>query len=566
MLLLLLPLAAFAGNHSKTMPSIEPGAFPVACSNVAHNLVTMQQLGGSPSDFWEGIPQNGELRFITQILAEPQSTIQFNVRVPDDRGLYTHFADESLPFVSLVCYPTSAANPRPDYQLPDTRWIPRMERAGDLPIFPNASASYPLLVYSHGISGSPISDEYLDTILRLASHGYIVMAVFHGDGRITRVRVENLRDAYYLISSFDRYVELQALRPLALKAALDDLLIRPGYRDHVDQQKIGGFGTSLGGEALLLSMGAHLTNDTRLDSRAVTQDSRVKGSVGYVPYSGQRLIPAFGDDQNGAQYVTRPFMAIGGTADTTAPLYMTEQAVNRMTGSRYLVALTDVSHEYRPEFADDVFSWAITFLDAHVKDDRLALSRLVQTSNIAGGLEDALRIDYTAPTPLEPGQALITEHYYEPLGHFFAAANDAERAFADNAAAVGWSRSGQAYKAFSSASPPSVPNGTVQPVCRYFGVDPIKPTFFYSANLAECNFLRANNPGWRDLGVAFFAPMPNIAGNCADGQIGVYRLYNLGWQPPRFEPNHRYTTSLSTVAEMVRNGWVNEGQNFCAPL
>jgi predicted dienelactone hydrolase len=553
-----------AGNHDKVVPPLSPGSFAVACSNIAHDEAAMNRIGGLPADFWEGTPQNGQMRYITQILAEPQAAVQFSLHVPDDRGLYTNFAGHSLPIVSLVCYPTSPANTRPDYRLPDGQVIPRMERTGDLPIFPDSGAAYPLIVYSHGLGGSPVSPGYLGTILHLASNGYTVMAVFHGDARVTRIRIGDLSGVSYLITNFDEYVELQAVRPLALKVALDDLLSRPGYREHIDQQEIGGFGTSLGGEALLLSMGARLTSNLRLDSRAVAQDERIKAAAGYVPYTGQRLLPAFGNDQDGAQYVTHPFLAIGGTADTTAPLYMTEQAVNRFGGSRYLVALTDVEHQYLPEYADDVFSWSITFFDAHVREDRAALSRLVETAAIAGGLIDSLRIDYTAPTALFAGEGLVTEYYYQPLGHFFAAANDAERAFGDSGAAQGWSRTGQAFK--SLLAPQSAQGANTQPVCRFFGVEPIKPTFFYSSSQAECDFLRAHNPGWRDLGTAFHTWPPDIFGNCADGEIGVYRLYNNGWQPPRYEPNHRYTTSLSTVAAMVRNGWVNEGLKFCAPL
>ncbi len=564
LLLCLLSFAAAAGNHDKVVPPISPGSFPVACSNIAQDAGAIDRIGGFPADFWEGTPQNGQGRYITQILAEPQTAIQFSLRVPGDRGLYANFAGHSLPFVNLVCYPTSPANSRPDYRLPDGQVIPRMERPGDLPIFPDSSATYPLIVYSHGIGGSPVSGDYLGTILRMASHGYTVMAVFHGDARIARIRIEDLVDVILLIANFDEYVALQAMRPLALKAALDNVLARPGYREHIDQQKIGGFGASLGGEALLLSMGAHLTSNLSLDSRPVAQDERIKASVGYVPDAGQPFLPAFGDNQDGAQYVTRPFLAIGGTADTTAPLYMTEQAVNRFGGSRYLVALTGVEHQYLPEYADDVFSWAITFFDAHVREDRGALSRLVQTAAIAGGLIDSLHIDYTAPTALSAGEGLVTEYFYQPLGHFFAAANDVERAFGDAGAAQGWSRTGQAFKAL--LAPQSANGMNTQPVCRFFGVEPIKPTFFYSSSQAECDFLRANNPGWRDIGTAFYAWPPDIFGNCADGQIGVYRLYNNGWQPPRYEPNHRYTTSLSTVAEMVRNGWANEGEKFCVPL
>jgi hypothetical protein len=385
------------------MPPLAPGSFPVACSNLAQDGNAMNQIGGLPTDFWEGIPQNGQTRYISQILAEPQTAIHFNLHIPADRGLYPQFADSTLPFVTLVCYPTSPNNTRPDYSLPDGRVIPRMERPGNLPMLPDSGTAYPLLVYSHSLGGSPLGDNHLSIIVDLASYGYIVVAVFHADARIAPIRITDLGDVIYLFSNFDHYIELQALRPLALSAALDGLLARPGYGDRIDRGKIGAFGASLGGESVLLSMGAWLTSNIRLDSRPAAQDARIKAAVGYVPYSGQRLLPAFGDDQNGAQYVMRPFLAIGGTADTTAPLFMTEQAVNHMQGNHYVVALTDVEHQYLPEYRNDVFGWAIPFLDAYVKDDPQALSRFAQTQSILGGLDDSLRVNYTLPPSPQTG-------------------------------------------------------------------------------------------------------------------------------------------------------------------
>jgi dienelactone hydrolase len=401
-ILLLLAFATDAADHDHVMPPLAPGAFPVACSNLAHDVATMNQIGGLAEDFWNGNPQNGQGRYLSQILAEGQTAIQFDLPVPADSGLYSTFANTSLPLVTLVCYPTSPDNTRPDYSLPNGSLIPRMERPGDLPILPDA-APYPLLVYSHSLGGSPLADNHLSSILRLASHGYIVMAVFHGDARIGSIRIQDLGDLIYLLGHFNRVVELQALRPLALKAALDDLLARPSYSDHVDPERIGAFGTSLGGEAVLLSMGAWLTTNLKLEARPTAQDARIKAAAAYVPYSGLRLLPAFGDNENGAQYVTRPVLAISGTADTTAPLFMTEQAVNQMQGSRFLVALAGVPHQYLPEYGDDVYGWVVPFLDAYVKDDPAALARFAQTQSIAGGLDDSLLVNVTLPPTPQTG-------------------------------------------------------------------------------------------------------------------------------------------------------------------
>lgn len=396
-LLLLLPFVGSAAGYDQAMPPLAPGAYPVACSNLAHDEVAIGLIGGVAEDFWEGNPMNGQGRYVRQILAEPQAALHFDLQVPVDGTLYSHFGGSSLPFVVLVCYPTSPDNPRADYVVPGGGLLPHMERPGDLPIFPQGAGSLPLILYSHSLGGSPLAANHLGSIQRLASHGYITLAVFHGDSRITSLRIEDLGDLLYLMREYERVVELQALRPLTLKAALDDLQGRPGYGEHVDLEEIGAFGASLGGEAALLTMGAWLTTNLGLESRPTVQDPRIKAAVGYVPYAGQRLLPAFGDDQNGAQHVRRPFLAICGSADATAPQTMTEQAVNRMQGSRFLVSLAGVEHKYLPEYADDVFGWAIPFLDAYVRDDPAALARFEGTREIGGGLGDSLVIAQALP-------------------------------------------------------------------------------------------------------------------------------------------------------------------------
>ncbi|HET7833759.1 MAG TPA: hypothetical protein VFK88_12430 [Gallionella sp.] len=42
----------------------------------------MAQIGGTPTDFWEGNPLNGLPRYFTDILLEPLDTIQINPLVP----------------------------------------------------------------------------------------------------------------------------------------------------------------------------------------------------------------------------------------------------------------------------------------------------------------------------------------------------------------------------------------------------------------------------------------------------------------------------------------------------
>lgn len=98
----------------------------------------------------------------------------------------------------------------------------------------------PLIVISHGTGGGP--EGHYDTALALAEAGFIAAAVTHtGD---------NWRDHAY---SFTRrnFVE----RPRHLKLAIDYLLRDWSGRDHIAAERIGAFGHSAGGFAVLVAIG-----------------------------------------------------------------------------------------------------------------------------------------------------------------------------------------------------------------------------------------------------------------------------------------------------------------------
>jgi hypothetical protein len=116
---------------------------------------------GVLSDYWEGEPFDGQPHYVTELLTEPADTITYQVAVPDDSQLYAGFAGHPVTFVAIVCYPTSAANTRPDYQIPDEAAIPRMQRAGQAPIWADAQKRHPVVAFSHGPASSPMASEYL---------------------------------------------------------------------------------------------------------------------------------------------------------------------------------------------------------------------------------------------------------------------------------------------------------------------------------------------------------------------------------------------------------------------
>jgi hypothetical protein len=575
-------LPAAAVNHEWVLNPVAAGPLRVACSNIAQDEAVIAALGSTPAEIWEGRPRDGAPRYIAQILASPGTALQFDAPVPELREIYPRYAGQSVPFVAIVCHPTPQDNPDADYVLPGTAdRVPRMQPAGAPPrliglaehaaafgiavdpAVPDTSARLPLLVFSHGLGGSPISSGYIGAMIDLASQGFMVAAVFHGDARFSQIRIEDLGGFALALANFDKFVEMELLRPVSLKAMVDTLLAHPGFAPGIDPERIGGFGASLGGQAMANVLGARLTTSLGLACRGTVTDSRVKAAVGLVPYAGQTFLPAFCDDQVGAEGVNRPYLAISGTADTTAPIKMMEQALNRFQGSRYLVELQGVEHEYRPEFRGDVMTWSVTFLNAYlgVAADPGAMSRFIMLGSAAGGVPDGLRVDVHVPSSPGPGESRAAEFYNDPLGHYFMAATTEEiDLILAGGAGPGWRLTGQAFKAYPQM--PADAFTTVAPVCRFYGVPAGGPnSHFFTASAAECDLVKRAG-GWFYEGIGFYITPVDAGGRCPSGTLQVLRAYNQGY--PRNDSNHRFVTSDSTWREMARQGWALEGAVMCA--
>lgn len=544
---------AASADPTAIVAPLPPGAYPVGCSNVEQDFSRLQP-GETAQQYWEGYPGGSGERYVDQLLADPADTLRAGIAVPDDRELYVDRATSVVAYDFLVCYPTSADNPYPDYALPTGNAVPHMQRGADPPVWPDAATRWPVLLFSHGLGGSPLTPEYLTALTYLASYGFVVIAPFHGDPRFADVNIENLSDALYAFLYFPTYVEMQAIRALSSATALDVLTADPRYQDHIDGNRITGFGASLGGETLLLQAGAKLTITIGLSSKQVVADPRLKAIVGYVPYFGQAFFPAFGRDQSGLDGIAVPFLGISGTADTTAPVGPAIEGVERLVGSRYLITLEGVTHHFDVPSTNDIFTWSLIFIAAQGLDDRTRRVQLARMTSVAGGGDDRLVIDYTAPAlPLLPGEAEVVEYYRGLTDHYFITANPLETAALDALGA--WLRTGFAFKASVLGS------GLGAPACRFFSTPALSPdTHFFSINPLECAIVKSS-PLWLYEGLAFEAEPPLSDGNCPADRIPVTRLYNNGMN---LQPNHRFLTSKSETAAMQAAGWALEGPVFCA--
>jgi len=122
-----------------------------------------------------------------------------------------------------------------------------------------------------------------------------------------------------------------------------------------------------------------------------------------------------------------------------------------------------------------------------------------------------------------------------------------------------WRPTGFGFAGFelADASPQSA---NAVPVCRFRGQAP-NNSLFLTADAAECNALRAQDTGWIYIDTPFKIDIP-ANGACAPGRTPIHRLYN-----DRFalgDSNHRFTFDERATAEMVVQGWIDEGVAFCA--
>ncbi len=570
-------LAAPQLNHDTVVPPLPAGRFPVACSNIEQDASRIAP-GASASDYWEGRPVNDVDHYVSELLTHPETAVTYDAAVPDVRRLYPGHAGDQVRFVAIVCFPTSRTNDDPDYALPGmVDVIPRMQPAGtapklipaleletvlgvhiDPPPPPTLPARLPVIVFSHGLTGSPISSGYVQVMVQLAAQGYLVAAPFHGDPRFARVRVEDMSDVVYLVRDMDRIVEMQLMRPLALKTMLDVLLADPHYGASIQPAQIGAFGASLGGEAVALLTGAKLTTSWDLACDEPVRDPRIRAAVGYVPYAGQPFLPAFCAGQSGAAGVNRPFLAISGSADTTAPLPVALQAAENFGASRYFVGLVGGQHELRPEDVPSVFSWTLTFLNAYMQGpyDSQALARLFRMKAVnGGGREQVLALDVHVPTQQRSGQWPAKEFHNTATGHYFMAASPIEiDGILHGSAGPGWELTGQAFNVWGEPTP----GDNTAPVCRFYS--PPFNSHFFTQNADECELVK-HNPDWRYEGIGFHIRPVGSDGRCPPGYLGVNRAYNNG--EARNDGNHRFTTSDSTIRDMVARGWTAEGMVMC---
>lgn len=148
----------------------------------------------------------------------------------------------------------------------------------------------------------------------------------------------------------------------------------------------------------------------------------------------------------------------------------------------------------------------------------------------------------------------VHEYFNHIIGHYVLLSDPAEIAIVDaGGAGFGWVATGYVFAARNETL--SAPN-----ICRFYAPPPTNSHFF-TGNVEECAFLKANDTGWIYEKQDFAIDMPQ--GNvCRAPLVPIYRLYNNRWMFS--DSNHRFVHDASARDDMLAKGWRDEGIAFCA--
>lgn len=365
-------LFALASLSGAEILPMGPGPYAIGSTN----LEVSATRDAAMIDYLNGKDRSGGALYLSEILAHPESALVTTIDVPAEPKTFGKQAGTRLPVVLFVLYPTRNDNARADFTFPyketGDNVFPHMQGAGEKPIFPETGAKYPLVIYSGGFGTHGL--WHLEHLKFLASHGFIVIDLFHGDSRCVGFK------------------EAMAVRPLELRAALDFVLQQPAFAEAIDQKRMGASGASAGGHTILSVVGGV----DPASSLSNPPDLRIKAAFGLVPYMGGVMGAwpfalkdwRFGEDHAGLKLVRTPFLAVYGQKDKNVPRKGVEEGVGEMSGPAAAVMLDGETHNISKAANSDINTWELLFFNAWLRDDAEAHRQLEAGTSVQGGVHD----------------------------------------------------------------------------------------------------------------------------------------------------------------------------------
>ncbi|HWH40612.1 MAG TPA: hypothetical protein VNU21_12285 [Usitatibacter sp.] len=161
--------------------------------------------------------------------------------------------------------------------------------------------------------------------------------------------------------------------------------------------------------------------------------------------------------------------------------------------------------------------------------------------------------------PPPPKTVLLKEYVNDITHHFVLLVPSEAQQVEQGSAGPGWRFTGYEFAGYDVSETQAVAQNAL-PVCRFYAPPPTN-SHFYTADPAECDFLRTHDTGWNFEKIDLKIDVPHD-GVCALGLTPIHRQYNN-----RFafnDSNHRFNFDERVQAKMAAQGFVDEGIAFCA--
>lgn len=364
-----------------TVATITSGPFPVGSTNFEVSSLSTSDM----EHHLIGSYTSSADIYVSDLLLHAADCPSIDIAMPNDSSLFGRHANKRIHFVAYVLYPTTDDNLRPDYVFPytntDDHTFPHMQRTGEAPILRDPRVRYPLIINSHGYDAHGLWD--LSHMKLLASLGYIVISVQHGDGRNT-------------------FQGCFGERPLVISRFLDYLLEHPVFGPAIDRERIGITGASLGGCTTLAIVGGGYNG-----SSLVPTDKRFHAAFSLVPLvSASYGIYPFGRDYGALAGIKCPFFAIYAQNDTNVPKATVEAALPKLQGTCAGVILAGQKHVFSSAGYQEAFTYEILFFNAWLRDNKVDADTLYGDMSVDGGVDDQRTYQHVVPvTPVDEAAA-----------------------------------------------------------------------------------------------------------------------------------------------------------------
>lgn len=239
---------------------------------------------------------------------------------PTKTGIATvryHDTSRDRPLITEVWYPVDESLPADNI---DGLWV-RCPESRDAPIKTGAS-KYPLVIMSHGNQGDRLNNSWIAETL--AANGYIVASMDHFGN------TWNNKIAECFVKIWDR--------PQDVSFVIDQLIKDERFGPHINCEKIGVVGYSLGGHTAIWVAGGTLTQFGKPDLNSLPQDQiptsvndELLDSIDFTParnsYKDPRvsavfvMAPALGYmfDKASLQNISVPVYIVVADGDKTVP-------------------------------------------------------------------------------------------------------------------------------------------------------------------------------------------------------------------------------------------------------